>query len=390
RQDDDVGNGWDDDVGNRRDAAAGEPPEGMNSFPGAGSSSALSTQGEVPHTTAVNVTDQGCTEFFFSLTPEQILDAVERAGERTTGVAYALNSLENRVYEVELEGGARVVGKFYRPGRWADETIRDEHRLLLALEREEIPVCTPLVFGDDGDTLHKTAEGIRFALFPRMGGRSPDELLGDEYRQLGRLLGRIHNVAASLDLRHRPVLSPQTYGRDCLADIVTYGKMPSALEARYVATVERLVSLGEARFERALEGTSPFVVHADCHRANLLRRDSFFFLDFDDAAQAPVVQDLWLLLPARPTDCPTELEALVEGYEEFRAFDSRQLGLIEVLRGLRYIRYASWIARRYDDPAFSRAFPQFGTEAYWQQQLIDVAEQVELLEKMEQPYSWGR
>ncbi|PID38816.1 MAG: serine/threonine protein kinase [Proteobacteria bacterium] len=329
------------------------------------------------------------TRFFFSLTPEQILDAVESAGEQTTGVCYALNSLENRVYEVELEGGGRVVGKFYRPGRWSDETIRDEHRLLAALAEHEIPVCAPLRFGDPRDTLHHTREGIRFALFPRMGGRSPDELFADDYHQLGRLLAQIHNVSASLELQHRPALTPQTYGRDRLDDILAFGDMPAALEQRYAATVERLIELGEQRYARALEGTRLFVAHADCHRANLLRRDGFYFLDFDDAAVAPAAQDLWLLLPARPTDCPKELEELLEGYEQFRSFDQRQLGLIEVLRGLRYVRYVGWVARRYEDPAFSRAFPHFGSETYWQQQLIDVAEQVELLERAEQPYSWG-
>jgi Ser/Thr protein kinase RdoA (MazF antagonist) len=314
-------------------------------------------------------------EHFFTLTPERVLDAVERSGHATTGLCYPLNSLENRVYEVELDDRSRVVGKFYRPGRWEEQTIRDEHRVLAALREAEIPVCAPLVLGDE--TLHTTADGIFFALFPRTGGRIPDELVGDEFAQLGRLLARIHNVTASLELRHRPVLSPRTYGTECLQMILDRTDMPPGLRHRYQDAVERLVGVADRRFA----GVESVVVHADCHRGNLLRGNTgWFFLDFDDMASAPPVQDLWLLLPGRARECRAEIDQLLEGYEQFRDFDRRTLSLIEVLRALRYVRYAAWIARRWDDPAFPRAFPDFGTERYWEAQVSDLHEQLALLD----------
>jgi Ser/Thr protein kinase RdoA (MazF antagonist) len=313
---------------------------------------------------------------FFSLTPERVLAAVERAGHRSTGLCYALNSLENRVFEVELEDRRRLVGKFYRPGRWSRETILDEHRMLAALEEAEVPICSPIAMGDAG-TLAQTEEGIQFALFARTGGRSPEELSPEEYRQLGRLVARIHNVGASLTLENRPRISPQTYGRECLAAILNAASLSPGAEQRYVDAVERLVAIGEERFA----GVETIPVHGDCHRGNLLRgSQGWFFLDFDDMAHAPAAQDLWLLLPARPEDCPRELDAFEQGYEQFRELPVGWVRLVEVLRGLRYVRYAAWVATRWDDPAFHRAFPHWGSDNYWEEQIADVHEQVRLLE----------
>ncbi|HET6344252.1 MAG TPA: serine/threonine protein kinase, partial [Myxococcota bacterium] len=284
---------------------------------------------------------------FFSLTPDNVLAAVEQAGARTTGLCYALNSLENRVYEVELVDERRVVAKFYRPGRWDRDTILDEHRLLMALVDMEIPVCAPTPF-PSGDTLATTADGIHFAIFPRTGGRSPDELSLDEFTQLGRLLARIHNVSAHLKLNHRPVLSPATYGTECLQLLQSRGCIAPSVAADYAKAVGMVVDLMAPHWE----GLETFVVHADCHRGNLLRgREGWFFLDFDDMARGPAVQDLWLLLPARPTDCPAEVEAMLEGYEQFRAFPRASLRLVEGLRALRYVRYAAWVASRWEDPS---------------------------------------
>jgi Ser/Thr protein kinase RdoA (MazF antagonist) len=314
---------------------------------------------------------------FFSLTPQEVLLATETTGERTTGLCYPLGSLENRVYELELEGGERVVAKFYRPGRWSREAIEDEHRLLLALQELEVPVCAPRPF-PDGSTLAQTAAGIWFTVFPRTGGRSPDELTLAEYGQLGRLLGRIHNVSASLKLPHRPALSPQTYGTDGLAAIVESGLLPDSCAPKFIDAVQRLVAVSTPLFAQV----PTFVVHADCHRGNLLRgREGFFFLDFDDMAVGPAVQDMWLLLPARLADCPLEFEAMVEGYEAFRSFDIRQMQLVESLRALRYVRYAAWIARRYADPSFRRVFTDFGQEIYWQRLQNDLYEQLALLDQ---------
>jgi len=314
---------------------------------------------------------------FFSLTPERVLDAVELGGVHTTGLCYALNSLENRVYEVELDGGERVVAKFYRPQRWSREQILVEHRLLAALADAEIPVCPPRELKASG-TLATTPEGILFALFPRVGGRSPDELTLGEYEQLGRLLGRIHNVSSRIVGTARPPLSPETYGRRALQAIFERAKVGEGLAARLRQAAEMLVTHAELRFA----GVPSFLLHADCHRGNLLKgSQGFFFLDFDDAAIGPAVQDFWLLLPARPKDCPDELGALVSGYEAFREFPHASVRLIEVLRALRYLRYAGWIAARWDDPAFSRAFPQFGTESYWEGLLNDLLEQASLVQE---------
>ncbi|MCA9672486.1 MAG: serine/threonine protein kinase [Myxococcales bacterium] len=322
---------------------------------------------------------------FFSLTPERVLAAVERSGHYTTGLCYALNSLENRVYEVELDDRTRVVCKFYRPGRWSADAIGDEHRLLAALREAEIPVCAPTPF-EDGETLHATDDGIFFAVFPRTGGRCPDELTGDEFEQLGRLLGRIHNVAASLSLAHRPRIAPETYGTACLEKILARGGMSPGVQARYEDAVKRLVGIGE----RLYQGVETFALHGDCHRANLLRgraagagqiTDQFYFLDFDDCGVGPAVQDMWLLLPARPADCPRELDSMLAGYELFRPLAHPTLRLIELLRGLRYVRYAAWIAERWDDPSFPRAFPQWGTDRYWEGQVADLYEQIALLDQ---------
>ncbi|MBI5507344.1 MAG: serine/threonine protein kinase [Deltaproteobacteria bacterium] len=314
---------------------------------------------------------------FFALTPERVLAAVEQAGEETTGLCYALNSLENRVYEVELEGRRRVIAKFYRPNRWGRDTILGEHRLLQALAAAEIPVAAPEPF-PDADTLHTTTDGIRFALFPRVGGRSPDDLTLEQYEELGRMLGRIHNVLERLTDHHRPALSPETYGRQSLETILARTRMPDGLKNRYQETASRLVAKAEERFR----GVPSQLLHADCHRGNLLYgAQGFLFLDFDDAATGPAVQDLWLLLPARPKDCPNELEAFARGYEIFREFPWATLNLVEALRGLRYLRYAGWVAARWDDPSFPRAFPHWGTDNYWEAQLADLNEQLWQLEE---------
>jgi Ser/Thr protein kinase RdoA (MazF antagonist) len=316
------------------------------------------------------------TGLFFALTPDRVLAAVEEASILTTGRCYLLGSLENRVYDVEREDGIRVIAKFYRPGRWSTETILDEHRLLAALAEDEIPAIAPLPF-PDGRTLHEIEDGIRFALFPKASGRSPEDMSLDDFRQIGRLLGRIHNVSSAARLKHRPELSPRTYGEDCLARILALTNMPAGVRGRFESAAKNLIDLSRDLFR----GAETFVIHADCHRGNLLRgREGFFFLDFDDMASAPPVQDLWLLLPARPSDCPLERDALIEGYETFRPFDFGSLRLVEVLRGLRYLRYAAWIAERFHDPAFPRAFPQFGTAAYWEGLLADIYDQIRLLD----------
>lgn len=317
-------------------------------------------------------------EYFFRLSPERVLAAVESAGHRPSGHCFALNALENRVYDVRLEDGRHVVAKFYRPGRWSRETILDEHRLLAALVEAEIPVCAPLPF-PDGDTLHETL-GIHFAIWPRTGGRSPDELADDQIAVLGRLMARIHAIAADLGAPHRPPLDPESVPLAALSLLEEQDWLPPSCRGRYARAVEALVDAYRTR----AEGTPVQPIHGDCHVGNLLHGDEgWFFLDFDDMRIGPPVQDVWMLLPGRDLEADRQRRLLIEHYREFRPFDERSLALIEPLRGFRFVFYAGWIAKRWADPAFPDAFPHFGTDAYWETETRDLEELVDRLEKGE-------
>jgi Ser/Thr protein kinase RdoA (MazF antagonist) len=316
------------------------------------------------------------SEFFFRLTPERVLQAVEAAGFVPSGHCFALNALENRVYDVRLEDGQHVVAKFYRPGRWSRETILDEHRLLAALVRAEIPVCAPLEF-PDGDTL-KEIEDIHYAIWPRTGGRSPDELADDQIEILGRLMARIHSIAADLGAPNRRTLNADTVPLEALALLEDGDWLPPSCSGRYARAVETLVSTYQERSRDLL--IQP--IHGDCHAGNLLRGDEgWFFLDFDDMVIGPPVQDVWMLLPGRDALADRQRRLLVESYRQFRPFDDRGFSLIEPLRGFRFVFYAGWIARRWEDPAFPDAFPHFGTDDYWETETRDLEELVERIAK---------
>lgn len=318
---------------------------------------------------------------FLDLTPERVLDAVEAGGLEPTGACYPLNSFENRVYEVELEDRSRVVAKFYRPGRWSQEQILEEHALLMALDAAEIPVCTVQPF-PDGETI-KTIAGVHYALSPRRGGRAPDELTPELARRLGRWLGRMHSVAAAIDIEHRPRLDADRYVRQALewidAWVETGGSFSERLRSRYRAAAGTLAEIAD----EALAGVATHLVHADLHFGNvLLRDDELRVLDFDDMAIGPPVQDVWLVLPGRDDEDTIALrDTLLSGYEEFRAFDRAALGLIEILRGLRMVRYAGWLARRWHDSAFQNGWPDFGTDEYWRRETEDLEGQVALIQK---------
>lgn len=337
------------------------------------------------------------TRFFFELTPDRVLDAVESSGLRCSGRCMALNSFENRVYDVELEiegepgsettsvqpdtvsASARVarrrVAKFYRPGRWTSEQVLEEHQFLSDLVKAEIPAIAPAVF-PDGRTLHQTPQGIWYAIFPKVGGRAPDELSDDQLRRIGRLLGRIHNVGAAKSAQHRILLSPNTYGRANLEFLISGNWIPLEFQSRYRNVVERICEISEPLFN----STPSHRIHGDCHLGNLLwNPQGPFFLDFDDMVRGPAVQDLWLVVPGRDLEARRQREVLLEGYEEMRLFDRTTLRLIEPLRALRFIHYAAWIARRWQDPAFPAAFPQFGTHRYWQDETEDLEEQLRLV-----------
>jgi Ser/Thr protein kinase RdoA (MazF antagonist) len=316
------------------------------------------------------------SDFFFELTPDRVLEAVEAGGFRLTGHCSPLTCLENRVYDLRLEDGRHVVVKFYRPGRWSRQAILDEHRFLAELREAEIPVCAPLAFAD-GDTLHEVS-GIHYAVWRRTGGRAPDEFSDEQVAILGRLLARIHNVGAVGEARDRPRLVGGAVVLEPLAFLEARGFLPPACAGRYRAAVEEAARLYEARSE----GVPVHRIHGDCHVGNLLHGDEgWFFLDFDDFVVGPAVQDVWMLLPGRDAEGARQRGLLVEAYQQFRDFDPRWLQLVEPLRGFRFVSYAAWIARRWEDPAFPDAFPHFGTAQYWENETRDLEEHVQRLRR---------
>ncbi len=303
------------------------------------------------------------TDLFLKLTPELVLDAVESSGLRCEPVCYPLNSFENRVYEVELEDGQRIVAKFYRPGRWSQQQILEEHAFMADLQAEEVAICGNRPF-PDGTTL-KQVQGIWYCLYDRVGGRAPDELTHEMAQRLGMMAARIHNVGAMAQAPHRFVLSGDSHIRNNVAWLTQHHTIPHALEQRYVAAALHIADAVDA----GLSGVPVGRIHGDFHLGNLLARDGILHaLDFDDMMVGPAVQDLWLALPGMGSENTALQESLLEGYEQFRAFDRRTLTLIEPLRGLRMVHYAAWLARRWHDPVFPQVWPHFGTEQYWSEE----------------------
>jgi Ser/Thr protein kinase RdoA (MazF antagonist) len=305
------------------------------------------------------------------LTPESVLGAVEGDGRRCTGRFLTLNSYENRVYQLELEDGRWIVGKFYRPGRWSRATILAEHRFLAELAAEEIPVASPIPLVD-GESVGEV-DGILFAVFPRIAGRTPQELGDDQVKMVGRLIARIHNVGARRDEPDRLRLTPQTYGRDNLRYLVENDVIPAEARDAFAATVGALVE----RIEPLFAEVPTHRLHGDCHLGNLIdTMRGFTFLDFDDMVIGPAVQDVWMLVPSYDEEGVRQRHVLLEAYAEMRRFEPRWLALVEPLRALRFVHYATWIARRWHDPTFQRTFAHFGTLLYWQKELQDLREQI--------------
>ncbi|MEM7540663.1 MAG: serine/threonine protein kinase [Pseudomonadota bacterium] len=309
---------------------------------------------------------------FDELTPDLVLDAVEASGLVPDGRLTALNSFENRVYQIGLEEASPVIGKFYRPGRWSDAQIIEEHRYTLDLAALEMPVAPPLA-DSQGATLRAHGQH-RFSLFERRGGRTPELDRDEVLLALGRFLGRMHRYGAHRPFECRPHLTVASFGV-ASADFITGHFIPADLRESYVSLTRDLIALLEQRFA-ALSELRPIAVHGDCHRGNLLWWDEQpLFLDFDDARMAPAVQDLWMLTSGPRSEQEMQLGLLLRGYEEFHEFDYRELALAEPLRTLRMMHYAAWLARRWDDPAFPQAFPWFNTQRYWEQHILDLREQ---------------
>jgi Ser/Thr protein kinase RdoA (MazF antagonist) len=312
---------------------------------------------------------------FLQILPEVIFTAAETLGGRCTGRFYALNAMENRVYDIEMEEGPRIVIKFYRPGRWSRATIQAEHDFLKALEESEIPVVCPLT-DRKGQTIFEINR-VMFAIFPKRLGRLEPELTRDQLTRLGRFMARLHNVGSAVKHAPRLRLDPQTYGRDPLAFLKHGNFVPAQLASRYEHIVTTICDAIASRFD----SVEYILLHGDCHCGNILwNRDEPCFVDFDDMLYAPPVQDIWMLTGGDDDYGKERRQILLEAYEEFRAFDIRTMNLIEPLRALRMIHFSAWIARRWEDGAFKMAFPAFGTERYWEEQIESLALQLEKIQ----------
>jgi Ser/Thr protein kinase RdoA (MazF antagonist) len=312
------------------------------------------------------------------ITPDRVLDAVESVGYRVDGRLLALNSYENRVYQVGVEDAAPLIAKFYRAGRWTDDAVLEEHRFALELAAEEIPVVPPLQ--RHGRTLHRF-EHWRFSLAARQGGHAPELDDPQVLRRLGTLLGRLHAVGERSSFLHRPEIDVRSFAEEPSRFLLDAGWIPPDLEPAYRSVVDHALTEVHACFERA----TPFRairLHGDCHRGNILWTDAgAHFVDLDDARGGPAVQDLWMLLSGDRGEMTPQLECVLDGYRLFRDFDRRELHLIEALRTLRLIHYAAWIARRWDDPAFPVAFPWFDTQRFWQDHVLGLREQIAAMQE---------
>ena len=316
-------------------------------------------------------TPQG--DFAFSgLSPDTVLDALETCGIYPESGLLALNSYENRVYQFKAEDGQRLVVKFYRPGRWTDEQILEEHAFALELAGADIPLVAPLAI--DGKTMQQAC-GFRFAVFPSVGGRQFEVDNLDQIEWMGRFIGRIHRVAQAKPFVHRPELNTQSF-LDAPRDVLTRSRLlPSHLETAFFAILDPLIKETRQRYHNS----TLIRLHGDCHPGNILWRDGPMFVDLDDCRSGPAIQDLWMMLCGDRQQQMLQLDGLVEAYEEFHSFDNSQLTLIEPLRAMRMVHYMAWLSQRWEDPAFPRAFPWFAEDKYWEGQILALKEQLAAL-----------
>ena len=310
---------------------------------------------------------------FHGLTPDVIITLAEKAlGARCTNLCRPLNSYINRVYELEFEDRAGLVIKFYRPGRWSQKGLLDEHTFLLELAALEIPVIVPLKMVD-GTTLGRYGK-IWFACFPKCGGRSFDEYSEEQWLELGRLIGRVHAVGAVRLPEERITMRPSSSTRNQVDSLLASNLIPAEMRQEFKELTDTLITEITPLFDH----TRMTRIHGDCHFSNLiyLPGKSFYIIDFDDMAVGPPVQDFWMLLPGVKEDSWREINLFLEGYETFMDFDQRSLALIEPLRAMRYIHYIAWCAHQVSEDGESRVAPNFGTREYWQQEIGDLADQL--------------
>jgi Ser/Thr protein kinase RdoA (MazF antagonist) len=315
---------------------------------------------------------------FSALGPDCVLDALDSVGLRGDGRLLALNSYENRVYQVGIEDAPPLVVKFYRPQRWSDAAILEEHAFVEELAEREIPVVPALHL--QGSSLHRFQD-FRFAVFSRHGGRAPE--LGDPatLEWIGRFIGRIHIIGALKKFEQRPAIDPHSFGVEPRDYLLANDFIPPSLLAAYSSVAQQALDGVRRCYDRA-GSVAQLRLHGDCHNGNLLWTDAGpHFVDFDDARMGPAVQDLWMLLSGERGDMVRQMADILAGYEDFCDFDPRQLHLVEALRTLRLIHYSAWLARRWDDPAFPVAFPWFNTERYWQDRILELREQIALMDE---------
>ena len=314
-----------------------------------------------------------------ALTPDLLLDALETTGLRCDGRLLALNSYENRVYQVGIEDATPVIAKFYRPRRWSRAALQEEHDFAWELVERDIPVVAPQRDAA-GHSLHEHG-GFAFAVYPRQGGRWPDLDLREHRVWMGRFLGRLHAVGRTRPFSHRPTLDVRSFGEAPRDFLLGKGVLPDYLEAAYRSLVDELLQTITRRFAEC-DPVRNIRLHGDCHPGNILWTDSGpHFVDLDDCRMGPAVQDLWMLLSGGREEMGLQLGALLEGYQDFCDFDYRQLSLIEPLRTLRIIHYAGWLASRADDPAFQQAFPWFYGPRYWEEHILSLREQAAALDE---------
>ncbi len=317
------------------------------------------------------------TQFFFELNPDLVLDTVEDLGFKTTGRVMTMNSMENRVYEVEIESKSEnpsdhfKIIKFYRPGRWSKTQIQEEHDFLSDLIEHEVPVVAPMQF--EGQSLFTLKDlELYYTVFSKQGGRAPDEFTNEEIEQVGRLLARLHNVGSMSIAPNRLRLTPEVYLKSNLDFLLDQKIIPHHLELSYKLVLENIYSLVKDSFKNIQYQR----IHGDCHLGNIIKRgDVFHLIDFDDMVMGPCIQDMWLLLPGRDEYAENLRSKLLDAYMTMREFNFEELRLSETLRALRMINYSAWIAKRYEDPAFKNAFPFFESPSYWEGQINDLREQ---------------
>lgn len=337
----------------------------------------------------MNVNPETSSPPYAELTPDLVLAALDSVDLPGDGRLLALNSYENRVYQAFLDspqdGMNAVVVKFYRPQRWSDAAIGEEHAFVVELAESELPVVAPLVL--HGRTLHCHGD-FRFAVFPRRGGRAPELDRGDTLTWIGRFVGRIHAVGGRRAFRERPALDLRTFGEEPREWLLAHDFIPPELREVYRDVAAQALDGVRAAYGRAGQ-VRALRLHGDCHAGNVLWTDAGpHFVDFDDSRTGPAIQDLWMLLSGDRDAMQSQLAQVLDGYEDFARFDRCELHLLEALRTLRLIHYAAWIARRWDDPAFPAAFPWFNTQRYWQDRILELREQIAAMEEPPLELPW--